>query len=111
MASTSLRAAAPTTRRSALESLRSKADSFKPEDDEQFRSILAEAQDLFGMTDGDMATEFLVSRPTVSRWARGKNLPHCLMRRPITEWVFKEANRQLLREQKLQRSAQLARRA
>jgi hypothetical protein len=82
-------------RRFELQRLRSDAKGLDVENDEGFSAVLQKTETLFGMSDGDLAEELLVSRPTISRWRNGRNLPHRAMRGPILEWIAKEAVRQL----------------
>lgn len=55
--------------------------------DKDFQSALANAQRLLELSDGAMADALLVSRPTVNRWVRGRNLPHRALRRPVISWI------------------------
>lgn len=79
----------------SIESLHRDASSYDLLDDDGFSILLKRAQHHFGLSDGDLADEFLVSRPTVNRWINGRNLPHRVMRKPITEWIAAEAARWL----------------
>lgn len=41
------------------------------------------------LTDRELADKLLVSRPTVNRWARGRNLPQVALRGAIYQWANK----------------------
>lgn len=84
-----------TRKNSDLEKLKRDIAGRDPNNDDDFREILITARDAFAMTDGDLASAFFVSRPTVSRWISGRNLPHRALRRPVFDWIAKEASRQL----------------
>lgn len=79
----------------SIDSLHHDANSYHLDDDSGFSVLLKRAQNHFGLSDGDLADEFLVSRPTVNRWVNGRNLPHRVMRKPIIEWIAAEAARRL----------------
>jgi ribosome-binding protein aMBF1 (putative translation factor) len=79
----------------SIESLHHDTNSYHLDDDAGFSALLKRAQYQFGMSDADLADEFLVSRPTVNRWVNGRNLPHRVMRKPIIEWIAAEAARRL----------------
>lgn len=44
------------------------------------------------MSNEELADELGVSRPTVTRWIQGKNLPHPGMRRPVLKFVIDKLN-------------------
>lgn len=56
-------------------------------DDEIFRTLLIDAQELLELSDRELGDAFQVSRPTVNRWIKGRNLPHNALRRPLFRWV------------------------
>lgn len=60
-------------------------------DDEAFRSLLNQGMECLGLFDKDIAHEFNVSRPTVTRWRNGTNAPHPLMRRPVYDRLQQRA--------------------
>jgi len=53
------------------------------QDDRAFHSLLSRGVELLRLLDKDIAQEFGVSRPTVTRWRNGTNAPHPAMRRPV----------------------------
>jgi predicted transcriptional regulator len=55
-----------------------------------FKSALTQLR----MSEQEIADLLHVSRPTVSRWIRGKNLPHQALRAPIVELILKSTGRQ-----------------
>src|SRR5687768_8926280 len=65
------------------------------EDDPTFQRILFEAQGLLELTDASIAEALRVSRPTVSRWIRGKNLPHRALRPSVVRWVIDEVEQRI----------------
>lgn len=62
-----------------------------PQDDGEFVSALEEALDQIGMTSQEVANRLRVSRPTVSRWRLGKNLPHGVMRPRVISFLRRQA--------------------
>jgi transcriptional regulator with XRE-family HTH domain len=71
------------SRREALTQLRSEALAANITDDAKFHELIARCRTVLEMTDRDISEALNVSRPTVSRWIAGKNLPHRAMRKPI----------------------------
>jgi hypothetical protein len=65
-------------------------------DRNEFYRLFNTGMELLRMLDGDVTSEFSVSRPTVNRWRNGKNAPHPLMRQPIYDWFLNRVS-QLLR--------------
>jgi len=59
--------------------------------DAEFHAVLVESQMLLELSDLQIADGLLVSRPTVNRWMRGRNLPHVGMRRSILSWFVAES--------------------
>lgn len=53
--------------------------------DEAFAAAIAGAIQELGA--GAMAQALRVSRPSVERWARGKNLPHEALRPAVMKWL------------------------
>jgi len=66
-------------------------------DDGRFFEVLVECQRLLEMTDLQIADALSVSRPTVSRWMHGKNLPHIGLRKPIFNWFERELGKRVKR--------------
>jgi DNA-binding transcriptional regulator YiaG len=66
-------------------------------EDEVFQRTLCRAQELLELSDQEMADALLVSRPTVNRWIRGKNLPHGALRKPILVWIVTQISKRLRR--------------
>jgi len=66
-------------------------------DDYEFRILLSDAQELLEMSDQEFADALRVSRPTVNRWIRGKNLPHTALRGPVCTWIDRQASERLKR--------------
>jgi hypothetical protein len=71
------------------------------EDDSVFKTLLFEAQGMLELSDAAIAEALRVSRPTVSRWIRGKNLPHRALRPSVIRWIEEVASQKitLLRNQ------------
>jgi DNA-binding transcriptional regulator YiaG len=92
------------SRADLLTQLRTEANSQNASDDLKFQEILGLCQTVLELSDQDIADLLRVSRPTVSRWVRGKNLPHRVMRKPILSWIAIEAGRRLARVRSQQRS-------
>lgn len=78
-----------------FEALRNDANALDVDNDTRFSLLISRARLLFEMSDAELATELLVSRPTVNRWINGRNLPHRAMRRPILDWIAKRASQKL----------------
>lgn len=83
------------SRKEALSSFRSEALAADASNDVAFQEILSMCRGLLEMPDKKIADELLVSRPTVSRWVSGKNLPHRAMRKPILDWIAGQAGQRL----------------
>lgn len=62
-----------------------------PKNDQQFGDLLRRGFELLGLFDKDVAREFSVSRPTVTRWRNGDNAPHPAMRPPVYSWLERRA--------------------
>lgn len=88
-------AAVATSRAVALRDLRDRAASPAATEDDSFRDIIRDVRVVLELSDQNLADELLVSRPTISRWSRGVNLPHRALRKPIVSWVEAEAARRL----------------
>jgi DNA-binding transcriptional regulator YiaG len=74
--------------------------------DASFQEAFNEAQTLLELSDGEFADKLLVSRPTVNRWVRGRNLPRRALRRSIVNWIDGQlAQRIKLHEQQASRPA------
>jgi hypothetical protein len=56
---------------------------------DHFMKIINAAVNYYRVAPEDIATQFNVSRGTISRWTSGKSLPHVMMRTVITEWLKK----------------------
>ena len=63
--------------------------------DQAFQELIGICQVFLEMSEQDMADKFEVSRPTINRWANGKNLPHPAMRRTIYDWVRNDVARRI----------------
>ena len=63
--------------------------------DAEFQRIFRASQLLLELPDQKIADALGVSRPTVNRWVRGKNLPHAGMRKPITRWIDQQLSQKL----------------
>ena len=84
-----------TVKKEVLNYLRDAVRSVHISDDTGFQETLRECRSILEMSDQELADSLLVSRPTISRWVRGKNLPHRAMRQPIIDWVARQAERRL----------------
>jgi DNA-binding XRE family transcriptional regulator len=71
----------------ALSELRSVIETLDLRNDDEFRKVFQEARMLLEMTDRDLADALSTSRPSVNRWANGKNLPHFALRKSIIRWI------------------------
>src|SRR5438105_15926549 len=74
-----------TDRISAFEDFERVALPARALDSPGFTELVSEACRLLELTDQQIADELMVSRPTVSRWKAGKNLPHRALRGPISK--------------------------
>jgi hypothetical protein len=82
-------------RATSLKELLSLLQTVDVRDDAVFQSALVDCQALLELTDLNIADTLLVSRPTVNRWMRGKNLPHVGLRTPILSWFEAEVKRRI----------------
>lgn len=76
-----------------LNSLRDLVERTVVSDDEAFSKVINAVATTFEITDRAIADALLVSRPTVSRWRAGKNLPRRPLRKSVLDWVAVEATR------------------
>ena len=76
-----------TVRVQSLEGFRAHLRSLDLASDPAFHKAFCEAQSLLELTDAELADKLLVSRPTVNRWVRGRNLPRPALRKPIVDWI------------------------
>jgi len=65
------------------------------ENEKDFIALVAAALQAFAMTHLELAELLDVAQSTVTRWVRGTNLPHRLMRQAIKERVMQEAKRRI----------------
>ena len=61
-------------------------------DDAAFTRLVATGVDLLRLVDRDIAHEFEVSLPTVTRWRNGTNAPHPAMRKHVYGWLKDRAS-------------------
>jgi hypothetical protein len=66
-------------------------------DEGAFHSLLTRGFDLLHLMDKDIAREFGVSRPSVTRWRNGVNAPHPAMRKPVYGYLDQRAQAVLRR--------------
>jgi len=59
-------------------------------DDAMFQKLFAEARAYLEMSDQEIADALSMSRPSVNRWANGRNLPHHAMRKYIFRWIAEQ---------------------
>ncbi|HEX3104997.1 MAG TPA: helix-turn-helix transcriptional regulator [Terriglobales bacterium] len=91
-----------------LDALRRHIESADVRADETFRVALRDAQVLLELSQEGIAEALLVSRPTVNRWLRGKNLPSNALRKAVFRWVAEqldERTRVLTRSSRLRAAA------
>jgi DNA-binding transcriptional regulator YiaG len=88
-------AEAATNRAAALSRLHDRATAQGATEDDHFRDIIRDVRVVLELSDQNLADELLVSRPTISRWSRGVNLPHRALRKPIVTWIAAEAAQRL----------------
>lgn len=90
----------------SLREFRARLGSLDLARDASFQEAFNEAQTLLELSDGEFADKLLVSRPTVNRWVRGRNLPRRALRRSIVNWIDEQlAQRIKLHEQQASRPA------
>jgi transcriptional regulator with XRE-family HTH domain len=63
--------------------------------DADFQRIFQQAQVLLEMSDQQIADDIGVSRPSINRYANGKNLPYYAMRRNILHWIENELEKKI----------------
>ncbi len=51
--------------------------------DVDFTKLINESK----LTVEEMANAFMVSKPTIERWAKGTNLPHPIVRKAIADYL------------------------
>jgi ribosome-binding protein aMBF1 (putative translation factor) len=76
-----------TSRTESLTEFRIRLSSVDLTHDASFQEAFNEAQTLLELSDTELADKLLVSRPTVNRWVRGRNLPRRALRRSIVNWM------------------------
>ena len=76
-----------TSRIELLREFRVRLSSLDLANDASFQQAFNEAQRLLELSDAEFADKLLVSRPTVNRWVRGRNLPRRALRRSIMNWI------------------------
>lgn len=77
-----------------LERLTKLEESLKranPDDAMEFRQLLNEGIDLLSLLHKDIAEEFAMSRPSVTRWMHGNSAPHPALRPAIFRWLGSRA--------------------
>ena len=78
-----------------------------PEDATEFRRLLNEGIDLLTLLHKDVAEEFAMSRPSVTRWMNGNSAPHPALRPAIYRWLASRAGAIRRRETEKQQSAEM----
>lgn len=80
-----------------LQELRSYRDALcSPEAvGEPFPRLVAQGLTLLGLSDAEVAREFDLSRPSVTRWRDGKAAPHPAMRRHVLAYLVGKIDRAL----------------
>ena len=66
-------------------------------DEGKFHEVVSHGVALLQLMDRDIAHEFGVSRPTVTRWRNGANAPHPAMRKPVYDLLERRARMLLKR--------------
>lgn len=66
-------------------------------DDRKFHDAVSQGVALLQLMDKDIAHEFGVSRPTVTRWRNGANAPHPVMRKHVYDLLERRARALLKR--------------
>ena len=74
----------------ALDVLFDRVCNSDPLDDTVFVAVLSKALSLLGQSNQEVANKLKVSRPTVSRWRAGKNLPHKVMRPRVFSYLKRQ---------------------
>jgi predicted transcriptional regulator len=64
--------------------------------DLDFRSILNKIAEIFSFNDLNLAQILSVSRPTISRWRKGKSYPHIGMRNMVYRELEKLISNEIL---------------
>jgi hypothetical protein len=78
-----------------LEEFARRIKTLNIEDDEQFCGFVVASLEILEMTDRDFADSLSVSRPCVSRWSNGKNLPRTATRKATASSVTEKVNRRI----------------
>jgi transcriptional regulator with XRE-family HTH domain len=67
------------------------------DDDEEFAALFRDAQTILELDDYELGNIFNVSRPTISRWARGETAPHSVGRKSVFEVLAEHVETRLKR--------------
>lgn len=78
-------------------------ESADPKNDEDFTTVIHHSVEICGIGVLRFVEEFGVSTGTISRWVRGKSIPHPMARPRILEWV---KERVLERSEEFERGAE-----
>lgn len=93
------------TRVAELKRFQAEVRSADPKSDQSFQQILRYARELLEMSDQVIGDALSVSRPTINRWANGKNLPYNAMRKPVLSWIDGELSKKIRLVENAARSA------
>ena len=87
------------TRVQTLQQLLEALGSFEAgsDDDVEFAALFCDAQTILELDDYELGNLFRVSRPTVSRWARGETAPHAVGRKSIFDVLAEQVETRLKR--------------
>lgn len=62
-------------------------------DDAVFSAAVAQSMALLALSDGEIAAEFDMSRPSVNRWRNGRAAPHPAVRKHVFKFFAKKIER------------------
>lgn len=70
-----------------------KIKNASPNNDEQFRQIIAAVLNNDFIEETKLRNLLMVSRPTLNRWKNGESVPHTALRPRIFKWLAEQLNR------------------
>lgn len=78
-----------------LHELRDRVRTSDMNSDDVFQQVFCDCQKFLELSDQAAADLLMVTRPTVNRWARGKNLPHRALRQHLRNWMDEQLTKRI----------------
>lgn len=76
-----------------VQSFREAVENLDPRINAHFEWAIREGMEILCLRAKDIADEFTVSQPTVSRWLRGQSVPVRPVRQAIYSWLIEESRK------------------